>query len=85
MHRSKASVATRQWALDLGRKPAGARALAKTHSSSTLIRMILGNISPVGDFEAAYAAAIKCWPRGAHHFAAFAFRRIPRMSRAIAR
>jgi hypothetical protein len=46
--------------------------------------MILGNISPVGDFEAAYAAAIKCWPRGAHHFAAFAFGRIP-LDRAIAR
>jgi hypothetical protein len=30
----------RRWALDLGRKRAGARALAKTHSSSTLSGMI---------------------------------------------
>jgi hypothetical protein len=37
-----------------------AGALAKTHSSFTLTQIILGNISPVGDFEAAYAAAIKC-------------------------
>jgi hypothetical protein len=45
MHRSKASVAilrsiTSSVTLDLGRKRTGARALAKTHSSSTLTLMI---------------------------------------------
>src|SRR5215831_18395104 len=58
--------------------------LCLSSRDSPLMSLDLSSAASLDHRRSVNDFSIKCWPRGARHFPAFAFRRVDRVSRAIA-